>query len=94
MHMESCLVTGGAGFVGDHLVEALVAKSLIVHVLDISALEAASRLRRVRERISYFQGSVLDLDLVRAASRDVNFILHQPMLGAIPESLKDPLTIK
>jgi UDP-glucose 4-epimerase len=91
--MESCLVTGGAGFVGAHLVEALVAKSLIVHVLDTSALEAASRLRRVRERISYFLGSVLDLDLVRAASRDVNFIIHQPMLGSVPESLKDPLTI-
>ena len=93
MHMESCLVTGGAGFIGAHLVEALVAKGLMVHVLDTPALEIATRLRRVRERIHYFQGSVLDFDLVRAASRDVNLIFHQPTLGSVPESISDPIAI-
>jgi UDP-glucose 4-epimerase len=91
MNMETCLVTGGAGFVGAHLVEALVAKGAIVHVMDRPALEAAPRLWRVRERIHYFQGSILDLDLIRAASRDVNVVFHQPRLGSVLDSIKDPL---
>ncbi|HEV8059655.1 MAG TPA: NAD-dependent epimerase/dehydratase family protein [Gemmataceae bacterium] len=86
-------MTGGAGFVGAHLVEALLAKGAIVHVLDTPALEVAPRLRRVHERIHYFQGSILGLDLVRAASRDVNLIFHQPSLGSITDSIKDPLSV-
>ena len=86
-------MTGGAGFVGAHLVEALLAKGAIVHVLDTPALEVAPRLRHVRERIHYFQGSILDLDLVRAACRDVDLVFHQPSLGSIIDGIKDPLSV-
>ncbi len=86
-------MTGGAGFVGAHLVEALLAKGAIVHVLDTPALEVAPRLRRVRERVHFFQGSLLDLDLVRAACRDVNLIFHQPRLGSIIDGIQEPLSV-
>jgi UDP-glucose 4-epimerase len=89
--METCLVTGGAGFIGAHLVEALLAKDAFVHVLDHLPLDHAPRLWRVRERIRYFQGSILDLNLVRAASQDVNIVFHQPELGSVLDSIKDPL---
>ena len=64
----------------------------LVHVLDLPTLEAAPRLRNIRERIHYFQGSVLDLELLRSASRDVDVIFHQPMLGSVLDSIKDPLS--
>lgn len=89
--METCLVTGGAGFIGAHLVEALLAKGALVHVIDSLPLDAAPRLWRVRERIQYFQGSVSELELVRAACRDVNMIFHQPALGSVLDSIKDPM---
>jgi UDP-glucose 4-epimerase len=90
--MEKCLVTGGAGFIGAHLVEALLAKGILVHVLDSLPLDLAPRLYRVRERIQYFQGTALDLDLLRDACRDVDVVFHQPELGSVLDSIKDPLS--
>ena len=73
--MTRVLVTGGSGFIGQHLVSALVARNRQVRVLDL--LPAAHALPDVQ----YIEGSVLDPDLVDEALRDVGEVYH---LAALP----------
>src|ERR1700691_1223660 len=73
--MTRVLVTGGSGFIGQHLVSALVASHRQVRVLDL--LRPAQLLPDVQ----YIQGSVLDTDLVDEALRDVDEVYH---LAALP----------
>jgi dihydroflavonol-4-reductase len=73
--MTRVLVTGGSGFIGQHLVSALVARNRQVRVLDL--LPPAQALPDVQ----YIEGSVLDPDLVDEALRDVGEVYH---LAALP----------
>jgi dihydroflavonol-4-reductase len=73
--MTRVLVTGGSGFIGRHLVSALVARNRQVRVLDL--LPPA----HVLPEVQYIQGSVLDPDLVNEALRDIGEVYH---LAALP----------
>jgi dihydroflavonol-4-reductase len=68
------LVTGGGGFIGRHLVDALLARGDSVRVLDIDPPHAPAR-------VEYVAGSILDADAVRRATRGVDTVFH---LAAIP----------
>jgi nucleoside-diphosphate-sugar epimerase len=84
------LVTGGAGFIGSHLVEHLVAEGQEVVVLDDFSTGRPDNLAAVRDRIQVVEGSVTDLDTCRAVTRDVDFVLHQAALTSVTRSLHEP----
>jgi nucleoside-diphosphate-sugar epimerase len=90
------LVTGGAGFIGSHLVEALLARGESVRVLDDLATGTAKNLatseERSAERIDIMRGDIRDLDTVRAAVAGVEVVFHQAALASVPRSIADPLT--
>jgi UDP-glucose 4-epimerase len=86
-----CLVTGGAGFIGSHLVEALVHRGDTVRVLDNLSTGRLENLEAVRERIELIEADLTDLDAVRAATRDVEVVFHQGALASVPRSVADPL---
>jgi UDP-glucose 4-epimerase len=88
--MAECLVTGGAGFIGSHLVEALVERGDAVRVLDNFSTGSADNLVRVRDRIELIEADLRDRDAVRAAARDVEFVFHQGALASVPRSVADP----
>jgi UDP-glucose 4-epimerase len=90
--MAVCLVTGGAGFIGSHLVEALVARGHTVRVLDDFSTGSLANLEGVRSRIELVRGSVTDLRTVREAARGVEVIFHQAALGCAPRNQADLLT--
>jgi UDP-glucose 4-epimerase len=89
--MAECLVTGGAGFIGSHLVEALVERGHAVRVLDNFSTGSAENLAGVRDRIELIEADLTDLDAVRAAARDVELVFHQGALASVPRSVADPL---
>ena len=66
---ESALVTGGAGFIGSHLVEALVADGCRVTVLDDLSSGRESNLAPVAGRITFMRGSICDREIVDASGR-------------------------
>lgn len=85
------LVTGGAGFIGSHLVEQLVAEGHAVSVLDDFSTGRPENLASVRERIELLEGSVIDANLCRRAARGAQCILHQAAFTSVARSIHEPL---
>src|SRR3712207_6419364 len=89
--MAACLVTGGAGFIGSHLVEALVGRGHQVRVLDDLSTGRLANLERVRDRVQVVVGDVADLATARAAAHGAEVVFHQAALASVPRSVADPL---
>src|SRR6516225_9613257 len=89
--MARCLITGGAGFIGSHLVEALVCYGHKVRVLDNLSTGDRSNLVRVQSEIEWVPGDVTDLETVRSATEGSEFVFHQAALTSVPLSVADPL---
>lgn len=85
------LVTGGAGFIGSHLVEALVARGDEVVVLDDFSSGTRENLASVHSRIELIEGSICDLTTVQRACLGVDIVLHQAARTSVPHSVQDPL---
>jgi UDP-glucose 4-epimerase len=86
------LVTGGAGFIGSNIVEALVRHGDAVVVLDNFSTGKRENLEGFRDRIQVVEGSITDLPTVRRATEGVDFVLHQAALASVQRSVDDPLT--
>ena len=86
------LVTGGGGFIGSHLVEALVDRGRQVRVLDNFATGRRGNLAAVADRIELVEGDLRDVETCRRAAEGVEVVFHQAALGSVPRSMKDPAT--
>ncbi len=89
--MAKFLVTGGAGFIGSNLVDALVAAGDDVRVLDDFSSGKIENLEGVRSRIDLVEGSITDPGTVRRAVAGRDYILHHAALASVPRSMEDPL---
>jgi nucleoside-diphosphate-sugar epimerase len=85
------LVTGGAGFIGSHIVERLVREGADVTVLDDLSTGRRDNLRAVRERIRFIRGSVARLDVCRRAMQGVDYVFHQAAVTSVPHATRHPL---
>ena len=84
------LVTGGAGFIGHHLVRGLLARGDEVAVIDDLSTGFASRLDGARDRITFVQGSILDPDSLDEAAQGCEVILHEAAIPSVARSLVNP----
>jgi nucleoside-diphosphate-sugar epimerase len=90
--MTAFLVTGGAGFIGSHIVKQLVAQGEQVRVLDNFLTGSPLNLDGALEKIELVEGDIRDAELVRRAMRGITYCLHQAALPSVPRSIEDPLT--
>ena len=76
--MKHALITGGAGFIGSHLAEALIARDYRVTVVDDESTGTAENLAAIRDHFnfSFVQGTVADKTLVRRLVSDVDEVYH------------------
>lgn len=88
--MAVCLVTGGAGFIGSHLVEALLALGHSVRVLDNLTTGRLENLAAASEKIEFVRGDVQDESLVRQAAQGTNFVFHLAAMVSVPQSMVEP----
>lgn len=88
--MSRYLVTGGAGFIGSHLVRALIARGNSVGVLDDFSTGKRENLAGVEPLIELFEGSILDRELVGRAVKGADFVLHEAAIPSVPRSVADP----
>lgn len=88
------LVTGGAGFIGSHIVEYLMQHGAgKVHVLDNLS---EGRIKNIEHwignpRFTFFEGDICDVSAVERSMQGVDFVSHQAALGSVPRSILNPL---
>jgi nucleoside-diphosphate-sugar epimerase len=89
--MATYLVTGGAGFIGSHIAEALVERGHAVRVLDSLLTGKRENLAPFAGRVEFIKGDIRDLDTCRRAVKGTDHVLHQAALPSVPRSVEDPL---
>src|SRR6201984_3217121 len=85
------VVTGGAGFIGSNTVDELVGRGHSVVVLDDLSGGKEDNLADVRNKITFIKGSITDIEIVRKAMREAEYVLHLGARTSVPRSVKDPL---
>ena len=85
------LVTGGAGFIGSNIVDALVRRGDRVRVLDNLSTGNPANLAGVRSQIEFIEGDVVDPAVVGRAVEGVDCIFHEAALASVPASVESPL---
>jgi nucleoside-diphosphate-sugar epimerase len=88
---EFYLVTGGAGFIGSHIVEALVKRGERVRVLDNLITGKRGNLEHLASRIEFIEGDIRDFETTRRAVEGVKVIFHEAAIPSVPRSVADPL---
>ena len=91
--MKKAVVTGGAGFIGSHLAEALAEQDYHVLILDDLSngkLENIQNLLK-RDTVEFIQESVTGLPVLQTLFRDVHYVFHQAAIASVPRSIDNPL---
>jgi UDP-glucose 4-epimerase len=89
--MRTTLVTGGAGFIGSHLADALSARGDRARVLDDLSTGKRANLQALGDRVEFIQGSVADAAAVERAMKGVELVFHQAAIASVPRSVEAPL---
>ena len=90
--MANYLVTGGAGFIGSHIVEELVARNQTVRVIDNLSTGNIDNIAPYMNSIEFLNDDIRDADAVDSAMKGIDFVLHQAALPSVPRSIADPIT--
>ena len=87
-----CLVTGGAGFIGSHIVDALRSHGAAVRVLDNFSTGFRHNLQHLHndEHVEIMEGDASDEDVAHTAMRDVEIVFHEAAMASVPWSMREP----
>ena len=91
---KTILVTGGAGFIGSNLCEALLDLNAKVVCLDNFSTGKRENITVLEKNknFSLVEGDIRNLETCKKAIEGVDYVLHQAALGSVPRSIKDPIT--
>ena len=94
LNNKKILVTGGAGFIGTNLCEALLEKGNKVVCLDNFATGKRENIEKLLKNTDFtlIEGDIRKIEDCLKATKDVDYVLHQAALGSVPRSIKDPIT--
>ena len=89
--MSRCLVTGGAGFIGSHIVEALIKKGYQVRVIDDLSSGFLENLKPLGKRVEFQKGDIRKLSDAKRAMRGIQYVFHVAANRAVLRSVDDPV---
>ena len=84
-------ITGGAGFIGSHLCDALVAKGEEVTILDNLSTGSKSNIAHLEGKVKVFQGDIRDKELVESLLNDCDLVLHMAAALGVDKILENPI---
>lgn len=84
-------VTGGAGFIGSHIVAALDQLGAKVTVIDNLSNGRRENIERSSERVTFIEGSILDASAIQSAVKGAKIVFHLAALGSVPASVESPM---
>jgi nucleoside-diphosphate-sugar epimerase len=85
------LITGGAGFIGSHLVKHVVDAGGIVRVVDNLSTGSADRLKQIRDSVDLVTGDLADDSVAAEAVKGMDYVLHQAAVPSVQRSVVDPV---
>jgi nucleoside-diphosphate-sugar epimerase len=85
-----CLITGGAGFIGSHIAEALTALGASAIVIDDLSGGSTENLAHLPS-VEFVEASILDADLLARCVAGCKFVFHEAALGSVPRSVEHPV---
>ncbi len=93
MHVDfsNALVTGGAGFIGSHLVEALLSAGCKVTVLDNLSTGSLLNLESVMDRITFYKNDIRQLEMLEKAAEGCEVIFHLAAVVAVQQTIRNPV---
>lgn len=89
--MSTYLVTGGAGFIGSHIVDRLVSEGQTVRILDDLSTGSMGNIEHVLDHVEFIRGDVSDLETVRNSMAGVDYVFHEAAIASVAESVADPV---
>jgi nucleoside-diphosphate-sugar epimerase len=89
--LKKALVTGGAGFIGSHLVDALLSNGCQVVVLDDLSTGRLSNLKHIMDKISFYKGDIRDREALDTAVKGCDVIFHQAAMVSVPQTVEYPV---
>ncbi len=89
--MSVWLITGGAGFIGCHIVEELVKRGERVKVFDNFSSGKIENISDFKNKIEIIKGDIRNFNDIEKATRGVDYVLHQAAMRSVPKSVDDPL---
>jgi len=91
VEFNKALVTGGAGFIGSHLVEALLSSGCRVAVLDNLSGGSLANLETVKDRIEFYENDIRQLDVLSKIAQGCDVIFHLAAVVAVQQTINDPV---
>ncbi len=88
---KSALVTGGAGFIGSHLVEMMVSEGCKVTVLDNLSSGNYSNLKHIADQISFIEDDIRNQKALNMAIADCEVVFHLAAIVSVPQTIDDPI---
>lgn len=85
------LVTGGAGFIGGHLIDALLAQNAEVRVIDNFSTGKRENIDRVRNRVDFIEADICDPEAIARAMHGVELVFHEAAIPSVSRSVADPV---
>lgn len=88
---KKVVVTGGAGFIGSHIVDGLLAIGTEVVVIDDLSTGSKDNIKHVHDKIKFVQGSITNVDLLKEVFKGAYAVIHQAAIPSVPKSIEFPL---
>jgi len=90
--MARYLVTGGAGFIGSHIVEELLKRGEEVRIIDNLSTGKIDNIKDFLSEVEFLEADLRDINKVREAVEGVDYVLHQAAIPSVPRSIADPIS--